>query len=62
MKSLAVSAFAVLFLAACEGEHKAAENIPRLENYVHKFQTTTVDGAKVTCFTYLERHFACVKE
>lgn len=51
-----------VILCGCHVEHKEAKNIPDLENYVHKFQTTTVDGAKVTCFTYLERHFSCVKE
>ncbi len=49
-------------LCGCHVEHKEAQNIPDLENYVHKFQTTTVDGAKVTCFLYLERYMSCVKE
>ena len=49
-------------LSGCHVEHKEAKNIPDLENYVHKFQTSTVDGAKVTCFLYLERYMSCVKE
>jgi hypothetical protein len=55
-------AILALALSACHVEHKEAQNIPDLENYVHKFQTTTVGGAKVTCFLYLERYMSCVKE
>jgi len=62
MKHLAFSFFAVFFLAACHDEHKEAQNIPDLERYVHKFQTTTVSGSKVTCFLYLDRYMTCVKE
>ena len=62
MNKFILAALAVLSLSACHVEHKEAQNIPDLENYVHKFQTTTVGGAKVTCFTYLDRYMSCVKE
>ena len=55
-------AILALAISACHVEHKEAQNIPDLENYVRKFQTTTVDGSKVTCFTYLDRYMSCVKE
>lgn len=41
------------------------KSIPEMENirsFTYRFQTETVGGVKVTCFTYHDRGISCVKE
>ena len=47
-----------------DGQAEAAKQPPMYDagNYIKKFQTTTVDGAKVTCFESNGRYLSCVKE
>lgn len=44
------------------GPAKPVPQEERVRQFTYRFQTETVGGAKVTCFTYHDRGISCVKE